>query len=187
MSNLNYDELDDLFSGGGAPAFKFEKVGDKVTGTIVDLEVRQQRDFDSGELKVWDDGKAMLEMVLTLKTALRDSDIEDDTGERRVFCRGVMLTAFKNAVRKAKVKKPEVGATVTIVHDGLGEAKRKGFNAPKLYSVEYVPAKAAQVDAMFDDDDAVEEPAAAPSIADMTPEQLAELQAMLQAKTTVSK
>jgi hypothetical protein len=151
MGNLNFDELDDLFSGGGAPAFKFEKIGDAVTGTITDIEVRQQRDFDSGEAKVWSDGKPMMELVLTLKTDLRDDSIEDDDGERRVFCRGVMLTELRRAVRQAKVKKPEIGASVIILHSGLGEAKKRGFNAPKLYTVDYTPAAAKAVEDMFDD------------------------------------
>lgn len=189
----NYDELDDLFSGGGSPAFKFEKIGDTVTGTITGIEVRQQRDFDTDELKTWDDGKPMMEIVITVATSLRDATIEDDQGERRVFCRGAMLTEFKKAVRKTKQAKPAIGGRVTITHSGLGEAKKKGFNAPKLYTVEYTAPSEAAVEDMFADEAPV---AAAPeavaadtqadllkAAAEMTPEQLA----VLLAQATASK
>jgi hypothetical protein len=166
--------LDDLFSGSGAPAFKFANVGDTVAGTITDLQVRQQTDFDSGELKVWDDGKPMMEIVITVATALRDASIEDDDGERRVFCRGAMLTALKQAVRAAKEQKPKVGAKVAITHSGLGEAKKKGFNAPKLYTVDYAAPDA--MDAVFDEPVAAE-PTVDPmaQLASMSPDDLAKL------------
>lgn len=167
MNQQQYDELDDLFAGSGSPSFKFEKVGDRVEGIIDTAEARQQRDFDSGEAKTWDDGKPMMELVLTLITDLRDPSIEDDDGSRRVFVRGQMLTALRQAVRKAKARKPERGAIVTITHSGLGEAKRKGFNPPKLYTVDYVPSNAAAVAEMFGDDDTTPAPApaAAPAAA----------------------
>lgn len=149
MSQQPYADLDDLFAGSGAPAIKFTSVGDSVSGIITDAEVRQQRDYDSNEPKFWDDGKPMMEVILTITTSLRDSSIEDDDGTRRVFCRGQMLTAMRDAVRKAKARKPEVGGKVTITHSGLGEAKKRGFNPPKLFTVAYEPPTAVQMDAMF--------------------------------------
>ena len=173
----DHNALDDLFAGSGAPAFKFDTVGTKITGTITDLQVRQQTDFDSGEPKVWDDGKPMMEVVITLATSLRDKEVEDDDGERRVFCRGAMLTAMKQAVRAAKEQKPVVGAKVTITHSGLGEAKKKGFNAPKLYTVEYAAPDA--VEALFDVDEAADaaDPAddARAKLASLSPDELQKL------------
>lgn len=151
MNQQHYSELDEMFSGSGSPAFKFEKIGDRLEGIIEDAEARQQRDYDTGEAKTWDDGKPMMELVLTLATDLRDPSIEDDDGSRRVFVRGQMLTALRQAVRKAKARKPERGAVVVITHSGLGEAKRKGFNQPKLFTVDYLPSSAAAVAEMFGD------------------------------------
>ena len=149
------DELEAMFSGGGAPTFKFEKIGDSITGTIVIADPRQQRDFDTNELKFWDDGNKMMELVLTLQTTYRDATIEDDDGQRRVFVRGAMLTAMRQALSKAKVKAaPEVGARVTIAHTDLGEIKRKGFNAPKLFTVDYEAATSVEIENMFGEDTA---------------------------------
>lgn len=152
MANaLNYDELDDLFAGGGAPAAKFAKIGDSITGVITNAEARQQTDFDSGEPLTWDNGDPRMEVVLTLSTTLRDPDIEDDEGERRVFCRGQMLTAMRQAVKKAKDKKPRIGGRITVTYSEDGEAKKKGFNAPKLFTVAYEPPNDVAVESLFDE------------------------------------
>jgi hypothetical protein len=174
MSQHDIDALEALFASG-APAFKFEEIGDKVTGTITNLDVRQQTDFDSGEPKFWDDGKPMMEIVITLATSLRDKEIEDDDGERRVFCRGAMMTAFRQAVRKAKDSKPRVGAKVTVTYSGDGEAKKARFNPPKLYTVTYEPPDG--MDDLFGDDDEPmgkgEEADQMAALANLSPEQLA--------------
>lgn len=173
------DPLDDLFSGSGAPAFKFDQIGDSVTGVITSLDVRQQTDFESGELKFWDDGKAMMEVVITLATALRDPNVDDDEGERRVFCRGAMLTALKGAVHKVKAQKPAIGGRVTITYSDLGEVKKRGFNAPKLYTVAYEAPSDVAVAEVFADEPAVPEPTSQEALLakakDMDPAELAAL------------
>lgn len=158
MSNaLNYDELDDLFSGGGAPAASFSEIGDSITGVILNAEARQQTDFDSGEALTWDDGKPRMEVVITLSTKLRDPEIEDDEGERRLFCRGQMLTAMRGAVKKAKDKKPRIGGRLTVTFSDEGEQKKRGFNKPKLFTVTYEPPNDVATEALFDEADEVEE------------------------------
>ena len=151
MNQQQYSELDDMFSGGGAPTIKFTNIGDGVIGVIADIDVRQQRDFDTNELKTWDDGKPMMEIILTLNTTLNDPTIEDDDGQRRVFVRGAMLTALRQAVRVAKVSKPEIGGRIAIDHSGLGDVKKRGFSAPKLYQVGYEPPQTVALDTVFDD------------------------------------
>ena len=180
---MSYDELDDLFSGGGSPAVKFTKIGDAVTGVITATEVRSQRDFDSGEVLTWDDGKEKKELVLTISTTLRDATIEDDDGTRRVFCRGQMLTAMRDAVRKAKAPKPEIGGKVTITHTEVGEPKKRGYNGPKLFAVTYEPPAAVAVTEMFDEPDTAAPAAPAASSEDLMAQAAnldpAALQAML--------
>jgi hypothetical protein len=166
MSNaLNYDELDDLFTGGGAPAASFAAIGDSISGTIVNAEARQQTDFDSGEPLTWDNGDPRMEVVLTLSTKLRDPEIEDDEGERRLFCRGQMLTAMRGAVKKAKDKKPRIGGRITVTYSEDGEQKKKGFNKPKLFTVVYEPPNDVAVEGLFDEPEVEEaKPAAAPAV-----------------------
>lgn len=169
MSNdLNYDEIDDLFAGGGAPAASFATLGDSITGVILNVEGRQQTDFDTGEPLTWDDGKARMEAIITLSTKLRDPEVEDDEGERRLFCRGQMLTAMRGAVKKAKDKKPRIGGRLTVTFSDEGEQKKKGFNKPKLFTVVYEPPNDVAVENLFDEaEETVEEakPAAKPAAA----------------------
>lgn len=181
MSNaVNYDDLDALFTGGGAPAASFKKIGDSITGVITNAEARQQTDFDSGEPLTWDNGDPRMEIILTLSTTLRDPEVEDDEGERRVFCRGQMLTAMRQAVKKAKDRKPRIGGRITVKYTEDGEAKKKGFNAPKLFTVTYEPPNDVAVESVFDEPaDAAEAESLEDRIKNMDP---AELAALLAAK-----
>lgn len=156
----NYDDLDDLFSGGGSPAIKFKNIGDSIAGTITALEVREQKDFDSGEVLTWEDGSPRKELVITVATILRDASIEDDDGSRRIFAKGNMFTAVRDSIRKAKAKKPEVGGRITVTYSADGEAKKKGYNPPKLYTAIYEPPTGVQMESMFAEPEANPEPSA---------------------------
>jgi hypothetical protein len=146
MSN---DTLDDLFAGGGAPAVKWETLGQKVVGPITKAEARQARDFETGDLLTWDDGRPKMEVILTIATGQIDPGIEGDDGERRVFVRGHMFTALREALNKAKARKPEPGGRVAIVWSGEGEPPKKGFKAPRLFTVAYEPPAIAAVEDLF--------------------------------------
>jgi hypothetical protein len=172
---MDFNELDALFSGGGSPAAKFGNIGDSISGVITQAEARQQTDFDTGEGLVWDDGKPRMEVVLTLTTSLRDDSIEDDDGMRRVFCRGQMLTALRNAVKKTNDRGPRPGARVSITYSGNGEAKRKGLNAPKLYDVIYEASNDVAVAAVFEEPAEETNQSVEDLIKDMDPAEIAAL------------
>lgn len=135
------DANDFLFSGG-VPSAKFDTHGVTVAGTITaPPSTQQQTDFDSGEPKFWDDGRPMLQVVVDLRTDLRDPEIEDDNGTRRLYVRGKHLTAaVRDAVRKAGGKKLEVGAELAVTYVGDDAPKRRGASGAKQYRAEYRPA-----------------------------------------------
>lgn len=128
---------DQFLMGGGVASAKFERVGDAITGTVHDApEVRQQTDLSTGQPKFWDDGRPMMQLVVTLATSLRDDP--DDDGLRRIYVKGKSLTdAVREAVRKAGGKGLEVGGRLTVRYTGDGAQTKKGFNPPKLYAAEY--------------------------------------------------
>ncbi len=130
--------VDGFLSGGGAPSAKFPEPGATIKGTIEDAVVSQQTDLD-GKPKTWDDGNPRQQLVVTLATDERDSAIDDDSGSRRVFIKGAMLTALKDALKKAGVKSIEVGGTLAIKYTEDGTPTKVGFNAPKLYVAQYKP------------------------------------------------
>ena len=127
------------FFTGGAPAVKFDHPGDSVTGTIVNIEKRQQTDFKTREKLTWDDGTPRFQLATTLRTK---SDDDDDDGLRRVYIKGAMVGAVAKALQDAGERVEDglsVGATLTVVFTGLGES-RNGLNPPKLFAAKYSPA-----------------------------------------------
>lgn len=141
-----------IMGSGGPPPFKFDEVGRTIKGRIVALDQNQQRDFVTGEPKVWKDGNPVMQAIVTLDTGETDDDIEDDDGLRRIFVASkAMREAIRDAIRAAGRTAPEIGGTLTVKHTGLGEAER-GMNAPKLYKAKYEAPVAGANEDPFEDD-----------------------------------
>jgi len=144
---MSEDGMDLLL--GGAPAAKFPEVGTVIKGKVLSQKKQQSKDLGTGELKTWDDGSPMYEIVFTLATEARDPAVEDDDGTRRLFARGQMLKAIGDALRKARWSSALVGGTLGVKYARDGEATRRGFNAPKVYVAMFEPPAAAdEFDAM---------------------------------------
>lgn len=140
------DTLEGFLSGGGSAAAKFPTVGTLIKGTITGAELTQQTDPADGKPKTWDDGNPRMQMVVTLQTDERDADIDDDEGIRRLFVKGKMLQAVREAVKGAGVKTVEVGGVLAVKYTGDGEKTNPAFNAPKLYAAQYkAPEKSVEV------------------------------------------
>lgn len=139
MSTQQLDPNDWLMSGGAKSA-KFETIGTVVSGVIVSPpDVRQQTDFTTGALKVWDDGKPMMQLVVTVDTGKPDPNDPEDDGLRSFYIKGAMQAAVKDAVRKAKAKGLQVGGTLAIKYTGDGVPKQRGLNPPKQFAAQYTP------------------------------------------------
>jgi hypothetical protein len=110
-----FDELDEFFSGGGGPkgySWDGAKVGQFVTGIIYDMEVRDKVNMETKEIELNEWGKSKKVLVLSVLTDLRDEEIEDDDGTRRLFLQGNALFEFKKTLREMKVRKPLKGGRV---------------------------------------------------------------------------
>jgi hypothetical protein len=140
--------VESFLSGGGAPTAKFPTKGVTIKGTIEDLAVTQQTDLNGNPLE-WDDGNPRMQLVVTLATDERDAAIDDDDGKRRLFVKGGMRTAVKDALKLAGAKTLEVGGTLAVQYKDDGEPPRAGFNAPKIYVAQY---KAPAADAVSVDE-----------------------------------
>lgn len=144
------DTNDFLLGGGGASA-KFDNVGDSITGVIESTEVKQQTDIQSGAPLTWDNGDPRMQLVVRLKTDLRDPNIEDDDGVRAIYVKGSkkpgsqsLHDAVASAVRAVGAKGLEVGGTLTVTFTGEEPSQTRGFNPRKLYTAQYAtPDKAA--------------------------------------------
>lgn len=134
-----YDDATDFLTGGGKPTFKFSNVGDTVVGTLVACEKNQQTEPD-GTLKWFDEAKTkpLQQLVMTLQTDLRDSAIDNDDGQRRIFVKGAMREAVAAAVKKAGAPLAD-GGKLAVRHTGTKPAEIRGHSATKLYEAMYEP------------------------------------------------
>lgn len=178
---------DDFFEGGsGVPGISWKgmKKGTSITGVIVPVQdegetkayrTTKQTDIDTGEVLNYKDGSPRTQAELTLATDLTGhehtstsyqdnvSEDDEDNGLRRLFVRGPSLPKqFKEALKAAKAKKPEVGGTVTVtfVKDEPIEGSKFRKN---LFEVAYEKptgesvAKAEAAAALLDDQGGADE------------------------------
>lgn len=141
--------INDFLLGGGSASARFDTVGDTITGTITNQEVRQQTDIATGDPLVWANGDPRMQLLVTLQTALRDDG--DDDGLRTLYVKGSKKTgsrslhdAVASAVRAASAKGLEDGGTLTVKYVGDEPSQTRGFNPRKLYEATYqAPAQEA--------------------------------------------
>ena len=136
--------------GGGSRSADLKTIGNRVWGTVMSTELRQQTDFDSGKLMFWDDGRPRMQVVVTLLTELVEDD-EDDS-MRAVYVKGELQKAVRAALIKAGVRGIEDGGKLLVQYTGDGTAVGK-LNPPKLYFAKYEPpAKLTELPDQPDDD-----------------------------------
>lgn len=126
---------------GGTPSFfqREDPIGTSVTGIVESIEAQQQRDMDTQEPKYFDNGQPMMQVVIHIATTLRDATIPGDDGVRAVYVKGKNLATLRQASRMVGRDFPHVGDGFTATYTANGEAKKRGWNPPKLYSYEIVP------------------------------------------------
>jgi len=141
------NEGNDFLFSGGAKAFPFEEIGNKVTGEIKEMKKQQQTDMQTGEPSHWANGDPKMMLRITLQTDLQES--EEDEGLRSVYLRGGNFTAVKgsgtssllavkDAVRRSgSTEGIQIGGILTMEYTGMGQAANKGFTPPKLYTASY--------------------------------------------------
>lgn len=109
MSN-DFGSLNDALAGGTRWALgKFVPMNKEQGGRILSAEVKQVRDFDSGELQTWEDGNPQKEIVIVVQTSEREDDT--DNGERAFHVKtwGEGARALKEALRAAGAGSPAEG------------------------------------------------------------------------------
>lgn len=120
---------------------KDSQIGETVTGTVIDAEVRQSRDFDDNKLEFWDDNSPRLQLVVNIQTELRDApgeDGEEDTGVRSIYIKwwGVQRRALLTAIKKAGINDLTEGDTFTASFVGEEPGQDRKKSPTKLYEFE---------------------------------------------------
>lgn len=139
--------------GSSNPGFSFVRPGDEVTGQIVgEPSVQQQRVFDplglSKELAFWPSGDPKMQMIVTLRTNLRnyegisrpDTTVADN-GMRTLYVKGKhMESAMKQAILHAGAEFLDPGGMLQVRYTGDDYDSKAGIK-PKLFAVRYMPPR----------------------------------------------
>lgn len=132
--------------GGGEPTLSFLEKGTAHEGRIRKFEKVQQRDLATGQPKHYDNGDPMWQIVFTLETDERDPEVDDDDGVRRLFAKGRMVAAIREAVKRSGHKGDLVGGKLGVKYVKDGTATRSGFNAPKEFVAKFEPPVSEALD-----------------------------------------
>lgn len=154
---MSTTDVNDFLLAGGTPAAKFDTIGTLIKGTVVAAEKTQQIDFKTKKPKFFDDGNPMMQAVITLQTDERDPSIEDDDGQRKVYVKGQMQAAVRDAV-KASGAKLDIGGTLAVQF--YDEENTGKGNPKKLYKAQYKPGAPKVSDDLLGSDAPSSAPAA---------------------------
>lgn len=132
------DDVNAFFLGSGSPTASFAEKGATYEGTIMDMKMQQAREIKTGKPKTWENGDPVMQAVITIQTDLRDPQIENDNGVRRIFAGSLgMKEAIATAIKKAGAKGLAVGGVLGIKYVRDGEPSGPGMNPPKVYAAKY--------------------------------------------------
>lgn len=133
---------DDFLNGKSVKSFSFDvEPPARLGGQITELPpVIQKRDFDTGDLLYWNDGRPKWVMPVYCQTDARDD--QDDDGVRAHYLEYKKANAVKAALKAAGVERLEVGGTLWLTY--LPPKPARG--AAKNYSAEYTPPPPGFVD-----------------------------------------
>jgi hypothetical protein len=132
------DEVDDFFGGGGGPkalSWKDKPVGTAYQGIITKVEVINKTDKKTGAIILNQQGKPKKIVILTLITDMRDPEIEDDNGLRRIFLQGNASWELRQTLRKGGFVKPIKGGRFKITLTGTKPTEH--YNDQNLFTVLY--------------------------------------------------
>ncbi|NEG54737.1 hypothetical protein [Bifidobacterium platyrrhinorum] len=153
--------LAQVMSGGIPSAIgKDDPIGTTASGIVKSIDAQQQHDIDTGAPKFFDNGQPMMQIVVHIATEQHDPMIPGDDGVRAVYVKGKNIGALRNASRRVARDMPHVGDRFTVTYSANGEAKKRGWNPPKLYSYELQPNAAQLADVMQEPAPAPQQPAA---------------------------
>jgi hypothetical protein len=129
---------DELMSGGHRSAvFPDQQYGTVVGGRIIEKPVTtQQRDFDSGQPKFYDDGNPMWQVVVAVQA---QPATDEDDGVRAFYIKSQMKKAVQDAVRRAGAERLEVGGTLQVRYERDEPNSRGRGKDKKIYAARYTP------------------------------------------------
>lgn len=129
------------FFGGGASISWDDRKGYVIGafrgGQIIDKKITGQTKMGTNEIIRWDNGEPRKQMEITVQTGER-ADPQDD-GRRRIFVKGDMPRAVREALKKVSAKDVHPGGWFYAAWVSTKPATRAGYNDAKVFDVIYAP------------------------------------------------
>ena len=135
---MTTDLTTELLAPSGT-SLKFEAEGDVRRIVIETAEKQQETSYDDGSPVFWPSGDPKWQVVIS------GTDPEGDSA--RLFVKGYMLDAFKEALRAAGVKAGEdiSGGTLIVKWESTDEPRRPGMKGARRFKAKFEPARKAVV------------------------------------------
>lgn len=127
-----------FLDGIGGPSLSFKAEGAGYIGQVISVELVDQTDAATGEVKTFDNGDARKQLCVFLDTPYRDPAQPEDDGERRWFVQWKAGAALKRAERTAR-QQIGAGVWVACVHTSTDEPAKRGLSGVKHYAVKVWP------------------------------------------------
>jgi hypothetical protein len=121
------------FFGSSIPSVSFDKIGDKVRGRVIDVEIRQQIDMDTNTPMTWNDGRPRMQAVTTLET--HQPTNEDDSGLHNLYIRGYMQNDVRGALRAIHSQVLTNGMWLEVTFAKEDEPRRRGMKGARHFDV----------------------------------------------------
>ena len=126
-------------------SFSFNKVGDTVAGTIVEIgEDVKTTNRETGEEVTSLVIHVNIEGAKSISHDREKDPIELVDGETRAvwvaYHRKLLVKALQDAIKESGASGLEIGGRLILRYDANGPQKDKSKTAPKLYVAKYVPA-----------------------------------------------
>lgn len=115
---------------------KNDKPGTTVTGLVISQELTAQKDPKTGKPKIRS-GREVPQLEVVILTD-QHTDPDDD-GARKLFVRGNLQKALKQAILNAGDDDLRNGARIAVQFTGTGTAFSADYAPPKLYRAKYEP------------------------------------------------
>ena len=123
------------FFGSAIPSATFADIGDEVRGKIIQVEIRDQRDMDTGEILTWADGRVKQMAVVLLET--HEPADEDDSGYHNLYVRGFMQNDIRAALREIHHRGGlENGMWISVTLHTIDAPRRRGMKGARHFVAE---------------------------------------------------
>jgi hypothetical protein len=143
---------------GGAQALSFKDPATRGVprgGMIVEPpELAKITDMKTGVPQTWPDGRPKQQLVVTLLCDgstggrdERDPHNPADVGKRRLYVKGYMVSAIRDALQKVNVRDIAQGGVLLVAWVDEKPSKTPGFADAKIFAAQYKPPAVGMPDA----------------------------------------